>query len=97
MEMALIKEIRLPNGVNVNYHRIISIINITNHESIIEVGSYTSKAKREEEKQALQNNEEMNVYIAGDPIPVPYDPDLNIVAAYEYLKTTEKYGGAEDE
>ena len=48
--MALIKEIELSNGVTVNYHRIVSVNNITNHSSVIEVASYTSKAKREEEK-----------------------------------------------
>ena len=44
--MALIKEIELNNGVKVNYHRIVSVNNITNHVSIIEVASYTSKEKR---------------------------------------------------
>ena len=49
--MALIKEITLENGIIINYHRVVSVNNITNHSSIIEVASYTSKAKREEEKR----------------------------------------------
>lgn len=95
--MALIKAIELPNGVTVNYHRVVSVNNVTNHASIIEVKSYTSKAKREEEKTALLNNEDMNVFNASDPIEIPYDENFNVVSAYEYLKTTEKYSGAKDD
>lgn len=95
--MALIKSIELPNGVTVNYHRVVSVNNITNHASIIEVASYTSKEKREEEQQALANNEKMNVFIDTKHIPIEYDQNLNVVSAYEYLKTTEKYFDSEDD
>ena len=47
--MALLKEIELENGVKVSYHRITSVNAITNNNSIIEVSSYTSEAKRNEE------------------------------------------------
>lgn len=95
--MALIKEIELPSGITVNYHRVVSVNNITNHASIIEVASYTSKDKRLEEKTALQNNEEMNVFIDTEYINVEYDEDLNVNSAYEYLKTTEKYADAKND
>lgn len=95
--MALIKDIELPSGITVNYHRVVSVNNITNHASIIEVASYTSKAKREEEKSALQNNEKMNVFIDTEYINVEYDEDLNVNSAYEYLKTIDKYSDAEDD
>lgn len=95
--MALIKEIQLPSGITVNYHRVVSVNNITNHASIIEVASYTSKAKREEEKSALDNSERMNVFIDTEYFGIPYDEDLNVVSAYAYLKTTEKYADAEDD
>ena len=49
--MAIIKNITLDSGVIVNYHRVVSVNNITNVTSIVEVASYTSKAKREEEKK----------------------------------------------
>ena len=75
----------------------VSVNNITNHASIIEVASYTSKTKRGEEKQALQNNEGMDVFIETEYMSVPYDPNLNVVSAYEHLKTTEKYSNAEDD
>jgi len=57
--MEIIKEITLKNKITVNYHRVVSVNNITNHESIIEVASYTNKEKRLEEKKALANNENL--------------------------------------
>ena len=95
--MALIKGIELPNGVKVNYHRVVSINNITNHESIIETASYTDKSKREKEKKALANNTDMDVFIDTEYLNIPYDADLNVNSAYEYLKTTEKFSGCEDD
>ena len=59
--MALIKAITLNNGIVVNYHRVVSVNNITNHASIIEIASYISKEKRQEEKEALKNNEPMDM------------------------------------
>ena len=50
--MALSKNIELNNGITVNYHRVVSVNNITNQASIIEIGSYTSSEKRQEEKSA---------------------------------------------
>lgn len=47
--MALKKEIELDNGVIVNYHRIVSLNKITNVGNIIEIASYVSKKKRDEE------------------------------------------------
>lgn len=47
--MALKKEIELDNGVIVNYHRIVSLNKITNVGNIIEMASYVSKKKRDEE------------------------------------------------
>lgn len=95
--MAILKEIELPSGVVVNYHRVVSVNNITNHASIIEVASYTSKSKRNEEKSALENNEPMDVFIETKYLSIPYDEDLNVMSAYEYLKTTEEYGNGSDD
>lgn len=99
--MALIKEIELPNGVTVNYHRIVSINNVINQTSIIEVKSYTSKQKRIDELQYLANTDvnkpDMEVYAERDDVSIPYDKDLNIDSAYAYLKTTEKYSNSEDD
>ena len=45
--MAIIKNIELENGVVVNYHRVVSVDNITNISSIIEVASYTDKKSKQ--------------------------------------------------
>ena len=94
--MALNKEIVLENGITVNYHRIVSVNNITNHVSVIEIASYTSEAKRKEEQTALANNQSMNVFISTEYLNKEYTPTLNVNTAYAYLKTLDKFSGAED-
>lgn len=92
--MALIKEIELNNGVKVNYHRIVSVNNITNHASIIEIASYTSKEKREQEKEAFEKGEFVDVFKETQFIEKEYEEELNVVSAYEYLKKQELYNNS---
>ena len=95
--MALIKEIELKNGVKVNYHRIVSVNNITNHVSIIEVASYTSKEKREQEKEAFEKGKFIDAFKETKFIEKEYEEDLNVVSAYEYLKTLPGFSGCTDD
>lgn len=92
--MALIKSITLDNGITVNYHRVVSVNNITNHASIIEVASYINSEKRQEEKTALENNQTMNVFIHSEYLNIPYNSTLNVNSAYAYLKTLDKFSNA---
>lgn len=101
--MALSKKIELDNGVTTNYHRIVSINQIVNDQTLIEVASYTSEEKREEEQQALEyakNNEqypETNVFIDTEYIAKEYnEKDGDIEDMYKYLKTLDKFKGAKD-
>lgn len=94
--MALIKEIELENGIKVNYHRIVSVNNVTNHASIIEIASYTSKEKREQEKEAFERKEFIDVFKETQFIEKEYEEDLNVVSAYEYLKTLPEFSGCTD-
>ena len=94
--MSLNKEIVLENGVTINYHRVVSVNNITNHASIIEVASYTSESKRLEEKEKMANNESMDIFIYTEYISLEYTQDLNVDTAYEYLKTLDKFADAID-
>nr|DAI88361.1 MAG TPA: hypothetical protein [Caudoviricetes sp.] len=48
----------------------------------------------EEEKKLLKNG--INVFIDTDMINIPYNEDMTIEKAYEYIKTTEKYSNAAD-
>ncbi len=97
--MALQKQIELDNGVIVNYHRIVSINKITNNATIIEVASYTSKEKRQEEIDYYASADEdktMNVFIHTTYINAEYDENKTIQDLYEFLKTTDKFINAED-
>lgn len=93
--MALLKEIELENGVKVNYHRITSVNTITNNSSIIEVSSYTSEGKRNEEKSA-EKGSEINVFIHTKFINLKYDKNLNVDSAYAYIKSLPIFTDAID-
>lgn len=95
--MALIKEITLNSGVITNYHRVVSINNITNVATIIETASYTSSEKREEEKNAIENGVGMDVFIDTNYIPLPYNKSLDVDGAYMHLKTLPKFQNAIDD
>ena len=102
--MALNKKIELNNGVTTTYHRIVSIQQFINQETIIEVASYTSKEKREEEKAALAKAREggeypeTNIHIETEYIPKQYEEkNNNVQDMYAYLKTLEKFKGSKDE
>lgn len=95
--MALIKEIILDNGITTNYHRIVSVNNITNLKSIIEVASYTSKEKREEEKQKLEQKLPMNIYKYTRYISKDYDESLNVNSAYSYLTTLDEFKDSKED
>ena len=95
--MALIKQIELDSGIILNYHRIVTITKITNHSTVLEIAGYTSQAKREQEISQLKNGEEITAYIDTYFMSVPYDETTTIKDWYAYLKTTERYSGAEDD
>ena len=101
--MALSKKIEKENGVTTNYHRIVSINQIVNEQTIIEVASYTDKSKRQEEQQALENAKKSgeyqstNIYIDTEYIEKEYDEkDNNVESMYKYLKTLDEFKGAKD-
>ena len=92
--MALSKKIELENGVVVNYHRIVSINKITNKSVIIEVASYTSKEKRQEEIE--KEGQSMNIFIETTYLNKDYNETDTIEDLYGYLKNTEKFSNAKD-
>lgn len=94
--MALGKSIELSNGVVVNYHRITSLNIITNIHNVVEISSYTSEKKRQEELKARENEESTNIYIYTTIMSVPYDQEATIESTYEYLKTLPIFDGSED-
>ena len=95
--MALLKTIELDSGIILNYHRIVSINKITNHSIVLEVAGYTSKDKREQEVAQLKNMDEVTAYVDTTFMSVDYNEESTIKDLYNYLKTTEKYSGAESD
>ena len=94
--MALSKNVELDNGVVVCYHRVVSVNTITNVQNIVEVASYTSEDKRDEEIEAIENGDEMSVYINTMFFNTEYDQSMTVEGAYEYLKTLPEFSDAED-
>lgn len=95
--MALVKEIELSSGIPVRYHRVASVNTITNVQDIVEVDSYVSQAKRDEEKAALAANEPMDVFINARYFYAPYGSCPTVARAYEWVKANiEDFADAED-
>lgn len=100
--MALIKKTELDSGIIVNYHRIVSINKITNEKTLIEVASYTSEEKRNEEIELLEQSKltgeaiPMNIFINTSYIEKEYNENITIKDCYEYLKTLDEFKNAKD-
>ena len=94
--MALYKEIEESNGIVTKYHRIASLNIVTNVQNTIEIASYTSEAKRQEEIEAIKNKTGCNVFRKTTRLCTEYDQDMTIQNAYEWLKTLSQFDGAED-
>lgn len=95
--MALSKRVALGNGVATYYHRVVTLNIVTNAQNLIEVASYTSRAKRDEEAAAMGAGEPMDVYVDTSIHCAPYDPSMTISGAYEWLKANvPEFEGAAD-
>ena len=100
--MALSKKIELENGIEVNYHRIVSINEIIGEQTIIEVASYINENKRNEEKTALESGKKsgeatpMNVFIDTNYINKEYSEKDTVENCYDYLKTLDEFKDAKD-
>ncbi len=90
--MAIIKKLNSKEyNIPTTYHRIVSVNNITNHASIIEIASYENKEKRQIEKEALLLGNPMDVFISTEYLNTPYNENFNVSSAYEYLKSLDKF------
>ena len=84
--MALYKSLELDNGVVINYHRVVSVNTITNVQNTIELASYTSEEKRQEEMEAIMDGNEYNVFIDTRLFVASYDQNMTVESAYAWLK-----------
>lgn len=97
--MAIQKQIELKNGIVLNYHRIATITKVTNNSIIIEVASYISNKKRQDEIDYYNSTDpekSMDVFIENTYINKEYNETETITDLYNYLKTTDEFKDAVD-
>lgn len=101
--MAIKKTITAQNGIVTEYHRIAMVKIDTNQQNTLLVHSYLSETGRQVEKDYADgkyNSVDMGLvpfpYVDAKYLNTPYDGDMTISKAYEYLKTLPEYEGAED-
>lgn len=94
--MAIQKEVARHNGLVFNYHRVVSVNCISNRESIIEVASYLNQQERQKEAEAIRNGVPMDVYVSTQYVLAPYEPNMGITGAYQYIKGIEPFNDPQD-
>ena len=101
--MALKKKIQMSNGIVTEYHRIGMIKMDVNQQITILLYSYLSEDGRQVEKDYADGKyKDVDAglipfpYYNAEYLNAPYDKDMTLDKAYEYLKTLPKYEGAED-
>jgi hypothetical protein len=97
--MALKKSIIKPNGIVVDYHRIAMVKIDTNQQTTILLHSYLSEGGRNYEKAYAAGEiqgEPTFPYVFDEYISFPYDENMSIKNAYEWLKQQPEFEGAED-
>lgn len=90
--MALYIERQDTSGVPTSYHRIVSVTQVTNVQTTVEVASYVSEAARRREG----DYEFPSVYVSTVYYPFEYDEGMTVPGAYERLKTLDEFAGVED-
>lgn len=90
--MALLKEIKNIDGIPTKYHRILFLMQTVNKQNSIAVISYFDEQSRNDEKSKVIDAP----YQTSTTYEVPYDPNMTIESAYEYLKTLPQFEGAKD-
>ncbi len=96
--MALKKKVRMPNGLELGYHRIALLIIDTNNQIRILRYSYVDEEARNIEK-AYEKGEVENVvfpYVDADYISFDYQDGMCLDKAYRLLKQLPEFDGAED-
>lgn len=94
--MGLNKQITLPNAVVMTYHCITEISTKNKQYTRIIVSNYINQQERNKEQNPDPDDEWTEIYRIDEQIILPYDPTMNIISAYEYVKTLEQYHGSID-
>ena len=89
--MALLKEIKLENGISLRYHRIVSINNIVNNQIMMEIASYIDEGQRTREKGGAED-----VFIHTEFINMPSEEQTDIASLYRAIQTAHTLGGTKN-
>lgn len=97
--MALKKDIIMPNGLTLGYHRIALVtIDVNNSITILRY-SYLNEEARNYEKAYSRGEiegEPLFPYYEYEYMSLDYNENMSVKKAYEYLKTLPMFEGAED-
>lgn len=105
--MALLKNIKMDNGLILSYHRINTVLIHTNNQIVVEVSSYLNEEERKREIEFYNKklNEDLNenlteptlnIYIKTTYYTLDYNEEFSVKKAYEYLKTLDEFFLSED-
>lgn len=97
--MALKKKIRIPNGLELEYHRIALLSIDVNNQITILRHSYLNEEARNYEKDYSNGKitgEPTFPYVDATYMNLKYSDDMCVEKAYEYLKSLPLFEGAED-
>lgn len=101
--MAIKIQVTAGDGIVTEYHRIAMLKIDTNQQNTILIHSYLSESGRQVEKDyaagkyhSLDAGMMQFPYVKAEYISIPYDGEMTIVSAYEYIKTLPQFEGASD-
>lgn len=97
--MALLKQIKQPNGITLGYHRIYGITSNPTDQTSISVTSYVDADGRKAEKEWLASDDHsqpMDVYMSTKLYDLDYRDGMTLADAYAYLLTLPAFSGATD-
>ena len=96
--MAIKKKVTMPNGIELEYHRIALVINDVNSQITILRHSYLNENARNYEKAyaAGEIKDPVFPYVDADYINFEYETGVTEARAYELLKSLPEFEGAED-
>ena len=97
--MALKKKVRMPNGLELEYHRIALMSIDVNNQIMILRHSYLNEEARQYEKDYAVGKiegEPIFPYVDYEYMHMEYEDDMTVEKGYEWLKTLPQFEGAED-
>ena len=97
--MAIEKNITMPNGVTLSYHRISMVKNDSNQQVTILVDSYINEDGRKYEKDYAAGKiegEPTFPYVESNYMSFHYDPDMTVEKAYRTLKGLTDFQDSKD-